>query len=100
MPLLISALLGGLVQILGSLIGRILLALAIGYVSYKGFDALLTQISGIAKANLNVLPGDVVSFLKWCWVDRGINMIASSYTAAITIKLANSDSFTRMIVKK
>ena len=45
MPLFLAALLGGLVQLAASLVGRVLIALAVGYVSYEGIDSGLTSVT-------------------------------------------------------
>ena len=51
MPLFVAALIGGLVQVAGSIVGRVLIALSIGYVSYSGLsvlmDSLKSQVMGL-----------------------------------------------------
>ena len=44
MPIFLLALLGGLGQIAGNMVGRVLLALGIGYVTYQGLSILLTGL--------------------------------------------------------
>lgn len=98
MPLLMS-LLGGLLTIAGSMVGRVLLALGMGFVTFKGFDLtvswLLTQIKGY----IGGMPADVVSFLAWCWVDKAIGMVFSAYSAAIAVKLAGGTGITKLVTK-
>lgn len=98
MPL-VMMLLGGLLNIAGSMVGRVLLALGIGYVTYKGMDTgigwLLTQI----KSSMGAMPADVISFLAWLWVDKAISCIFSAYTAAALIRAAGAASITRMVTK-
>lgn len=84
MPLLM-ALLGGLLSIAASMVGRVLLALGIGYVTYKGVgtttDFLVSQI----KTNMAGLPSEVLDFLAFCWVDKGLGMIFSTWTACTAV---------------
>jgi hypothetical protein len=96
---LINALWGALALILPSLVGRVLVAMGIGYVTFKGFDLtvgwLLTQIKG----NFAGMPAEVISFLGWLWVDKAIGMIFSAYSAAMLVKLAASANVTKMVTK-
>ncbi|WP_439462631.1 DUF2523 family protein [Roseateles sp. NT4] len=39
MPLFLGALIGALISAAGTLVGRVLLSLGIGYASYSGIDA-------------------------------------------------------------
>lgn len=63
MPIFIAALLGGLIQAAGTLVGRVLLSLGFGYVAYTGMDTSLdwlrTQItqsfSGFGSQSMAVL---------------------------------------------
>ena len=89
MPFLYT-LLGLLLQIVQPLIGRVLLALGIGFVTYKGVgtgtDFLINQI----KTNMAGLPSEILDFLAFCWVDKGLGMIFSTWTACIAVSgLAN-----------
>ena len=48
MPIFIAALLGGLIQAAGTLVGRVLLSLGFGYVSYTALDSSLSWIKSSA----------------------------------------------------
>ena len=63
MPLFLAALLGGLVQAASSIVGRVLIALGIGYVSYTGINALLTLIKSQVVSYLVGSPGTVVAIM-------------------------------------
>jgi hypothetical protein len=98
MPFLLN-LLGGLVTICGPLVGRVLLALGLSYVTYTGYDVsinwLLTQI----KSNFSAMPVQIVSFLTWLWVDKAISMVFSAYAAAMVIKVGTSGTVTKLVRK-
>jgi hypothetical protein len=98
MPLLMS-LLGGLLTIVGSVVGRALLALGMGFVTYQGFDVgigwLLTQI----KANVSALPLQVGQFLAFIWLDKAIGLVFSAYSAAALIRMAGSSKLTKLVTK-
>lgn len=98
MPLLMS-LLGGLLRLATPMVGRVLLALGMGYVTYSGFDLAVTWLLTQIKSNMGSMPGDVVSFLAFLWVDKAIAMVFSAYSAAITVKLAGGTKLTKLITK-
>jgi hypothetical protein len=99
MPLL-TALLGGLLTIAGSMVGRVLIALGMSYVTYSGFDLGINWLLNQIKTDMSSLPSEVVSFLAWCWVDKAIGMIFSAYSAAMVVRLAGGTSITKLVTKK
>jgi hypothetical protein len=99
MPALLLALLGGLVSIVGSVVGRVLLALGLSYVTYSGFDTGITWLLTEIKTNMSAMPAGVVSFLAWLWVDKAIGMIFSAYSAALVVKGLSSGKLTKLIMK-
>lgn len=99
MPFL-TALLGGLLTIAGSLVGRVLIALGMSYVTYSGFDLGINWLLDQIKENMSALPAEVLAFLAWCWVDKAIGLIFSAYAAAMVVKLAGGTSLTKLVTKK
>lgn len=99
MPVLIAAIWGGLATVLGSMVGRVLLALGIGFVTYSGFDVGITWLLNQIKANFAGIPSDIVAFLAWLWVDRAIGLMFSAYSAALAIRMAGATTMTKMVTK-
>ena len=97
MPLLM-ALLGGLLSIAGSFAGRVLLALGIGYVTYKGVDVSTDFLVNQIKSNMAGLPVEILDFLAFCWVDKGLGMIFSTWTACIAVS-GLAGGLTKMKIK-
>lgn len=89
---------GMLLTVAGSLAGRVLVALGIGFVTYKGVDVTTTFLSDQVKANINGLPVDVINFLAFCWIDKGIGMIFSTWTACIAVS-GLASGLTKMRIK-
>lgn len=83
---LIVSLLGGLLTVAGSLTGRVLLALGMSYVTYKGFNLGADWLLNSIKGSFGAMPADILSFLAWMWVDRAISMIFSAYAVALSFK--------------
>lgn len=98
MPLLMS-LLGGLLTIAGSVVGRVLIALGMGFVTYSGFDVAITWLLTSIKSSLSAMPADVLAFLAYMWVDKAISLVFSAYGAAIAVKLAGSTKLTKLVTK-
>lgn len=98
MPL-IWALGGLLLNLVGSMVGRALLALGMGYVTYKGFDVGVQFLLTTIKNNLAGLPTEIVQFLAFLWVDKAIGMVFSAYAAAALIRMAGGNSFTKLVTK-
>jgi hypothetical protein len=99
MPLFLAALLGGLVQAAGSIVGRVLIALGIGYVSYTGINALLTVIKAQVIAQLAGAPATIVSIMGLLKIDVAVSIIFSALAARLVIQGLTSDKVTRMVVK-
>ncbi|HTD06239.1 DUF2523 family protein [Undibacterium sp.] len=100
MQFLVAALLGGLVQIAASLVGRVLLAMFVSYVTYTGFSASTDFLVSSMKSSLFGMPAEIGSFLGWLWVDKALSLIVSAFAASLAVKLAGSDKLTKMVIKK
>ena len=98
MPFLMP-LLGGLMSIAGSLVGRVLLALGIGYVTFKGFDITIGWLLTSIKGSLGAMSAETLNFLAFLWVDKAIGMLFSAYSAAVLVKMAGSAQITKMVTK-
>jgi hypothetical protein len=95
----IPALLGGIATVLASMVGRVLVALSIGFVTYKsagiGIDAIFTLV----KQTVGGAPADVVALLGYLWVDKAISTMFSAFTAAMLIK-GLAGSVTKMVTRR
>lgn len=99
MPLFLAALLGGLVSAAGSFIGRALIALGIGYVSYTGISALLGWIKGQVISHLVGAPANVVAIMGLLKIDVAVSIIFSAFAARLVLQGLTSDKVTRMVIK-
>lgn len=96
---LVWAIGGLLVSLVGSIVGRALLALGLSYVTYTGFDTGVQWLLNQVKSNISAMPSEIVSFLAWLWVDKAIGMLFSCYAAALAVKLAGSTKLTKLVMK-
>jgi hypothetical protein len=99
MPLFLAALLGGLVSAAGSFVGRALIALGIGYVSYTGISALLNWIKSQVVSYLAGAPTNVVAIMGLLKIDVAVSIIFSAFAARLVLQGLTSDKVTRMVIK-
>lgn len=92
-------LIGGLAVAMPSLIGRILIALGIGFVTYQGISVLSDWIYNDIINSFVQIPPAISRFLGWLWLDKAITMIFSAWTAALALKLGTNGTISKMIIK-
>jgi hypothetical protein len=99
MPVFISALLGGLVNVAGSIAGRVMIALGISVVTFTGFSTTLGWLKTMALTNLQSLPPSIIGLLGVLKVGVCISMLASAYFARLTINGLTGDTVKKWIGK-
>ena len=75
--------------VLSSILGRALLALGIGFLSFAGFNEVLQLALSQVQAYLNGLPLQLLGLLGWCHADRPISAIFAGYAAALAMSAAS-----------
>lgn len=98
MPL-IYMFMGVLAQVLPSLIGRVLLALGISFVTYTGMSVAIDGLYASAKSSFSGLPVETLNLLAYLWVDKALSVVFSAFTAALAIKTLQTGSITKMVTK-
>lgn len=97
MPVFIAALIGGLVSAAGSFVGRVLIALGIGFVTFTGVDIALEALKAQAFAGLAALP--VAGILGTLKIGTGLNIVFSAITARLVLNGLTSGTIKRMVYK-
>jgi len=98
MPLLLM--LGGvLLEICSSLVGRVLLALAVQLVSYKGLDILLANVLQYTLNSWTGLPSTVVGIIGLFHVDEVLSIFAGVVASAMTISGVKNGVLTKLTHK-
>lgn len=82
-----------------ALVGRLLIALGISYVTYKGVNVGTDQIVQMMQTSFGSIGGEVGSFLQWLWVDKALSMIVSAFAASLAIR-TTAGAITKMVFKK
>lgn len=99
MPAIFGVLVGLFLEIMASTVGRVLLALGLGFVTFSGTNVAINFLEQTIKDAMSGMSAQVVGFLAWCWVDKAISLIFSTYTVCMTFKMAGS-TVLRKIVQK
>ncbi|MBS0428178.1 MAG: DUF2523 domain-containing protein [Proteobacteria bacterium] len=79
MPWIASVILGGLLELMGSLVGRALLALGFGFAEYAGVSLLFDQVKAYASSALGGFgSSDLVAWAGFFRIDQHITIIISA----------------------
>lgn len=99
MPWLVGALLSGLLQITGSLVGRVLVSLGVGLVTYTGISSSITWLKTSAISAAVGLGPDVVGMLSVMRVGQCISIIFSAMAARLLIQGLQGDTVKKWVTK-
>lgn len=99
MPAILLALGSLLIQVVGTMAGRVLVSLGIGVVTYTGVNATLTWLKAQAVAQFALLSGDALQVLGVLRVGPAISVIFSAIVARFVLNGVTSDSFKRFVLK-
>lgn len=97
MPVFISALLGGLINIAGTVAGRVLIGLGISAVTYTGLSASLDWLRDNAVSSLLAMPPQVVGVLSIMKVGSALSMIMSATAVKLTLDGIGGATFKRWV---
>lgn len=99
MQWLVAGLLTGLVQIVGTLVGRVLVSLGVALVTYAGMDFTVGYLKTQALAAIGGLPPEVVGMLSVLKVGVALNIIFSAFMVRLTIQGLTGDGIKKWVVK-
>ena len=99
MPIFLAALGGMLLNITASLVGRILVALGIGVVAYKGMTVSIDFLKGQLISSAAGLPPEVLGMLSTLKVGSSMSIIISAMLARLIINGVQGDTVKRWVTK-
>lgn len=102
MPAFIAALMGALINIAGTLVGRVLIALGMSVVTFTGVSTTLEWAKSNAVSALSALPVEVVGMLSAMGVGEFLSILLSALTARMALQGLTSGaggSIKRMVLK-
>lgn len=86
MPVFIASIGGMLLNLAGSLVGRVLVSLGLSVITYVGVDAVLDKLKLNALEAFQGMPGELVSLLSYMKVGVAMSII----TSAVAVRLGLS----------
>lgn len=95
----IPALLGGLITVAGSLVGRVILSLGVGFVTYQGVSATISTIEQIIISNATSAGGYAVAALALMQFDTAVGIILGAISARLLINGLTSGTLRKMVFK-
>lgn len=95
MPIFLAALLGGFVTALGSMVGRVLISLGLGFVTYQGFTVLLDFIKNRVFSELLGVDSMAVQVFSALNIDSAINVLFSAFAVRLVIAGLTGGSITK-----
>lgn len=98
MPWIISMLLGGLLQIAASLVGRVLIALGFGFVEYVGISALVDSAKASAAGLLGAVGSS--SLAEWAGffrIDVHLSIVLSAIGVKVLLNALGGDKVRKLV---
>lgn len=99
MPVFIAAIGGMLINLVGTLAGRVLIALGISVVTYTGITVTLDALKAQAIGAFSSLPPGVFALLGILRVGQCISIITSAVAAKLVIDGLTGDTMKKWIHK-
>lgn len=99
MQLLVGALIGGLLQVLGTLVGRILVSLGIGYAVFSGVDTSITYARDFFLLRVSAMGGNAVSVASSLKVGVCVSIITSALTTRLLLNGLTGGTLKRFTLK-
>lgn len=94
----LPALIGALAAAMGTLAGRVMIALGFGFVTYKGIDVGIESLKQTAMSGINGLPAEALGLVGYLWLDKALTVIFSAIATALAMR-AVGGSVKRMVAK-
>lgn len=99
MPVFIAAIGGVLINLVGTLVGRALIALGLSVVTYTGMSTSLGWLKQQAVSSIGGLSGDVAMLLSYMKVGVAISIVTSAILARMVINGVAGDTFKKWVLK-
>lgn len=99
MPVFVAAIGGMLINLVGTLVGRVLVALGLSVVTYTGLSASLDFLKAQAISSFSSLPSEIFMLLGYMKVGSCISIVCSAIAARAVIQGISGDTFKRWVLR-
>lgn len=99
LPVIAAAAIGGLISVTGTLVGRILVALGVGVVTYTGVQAGIDSLLANLDSAIAGVPADILGLLGFMRVGEALNIIISAMSARMLLNGLQGDTIKKWVLK-
>lgn len=99
MPVFLAALIGGFIQAAGTLVGKVLISLGMGYVVYSGLDTGLSWLGSQIQAAASGLGSEVVAIMGALKAGVICNILLSALSARLLLNGLTSGTLKKFVLK-
>jgi len=93
-----SALMGALASSMGSLVGRAIIALGIGTITYTGVSVGIDSMRSKIVSSVQGLPADALGLVGYLWMDKMLTIVFSAVVISLSMRLIGG-SVKKMVMK-
>lgn len=93
MTILIGSIIGGLLQAMGTLVGRVLVSLGLGYAAYSGVDTSITWAQSQFLSKVGALPSLAIQVAGVVQVGTCVSILTSALMARMVFKGLSGGTF-------
>jgi len=99
MPLWVASILGGLIEVVGTLVGKVLVSLGMGFTVFTGAQALLDFARAEFLSGIGGLPADAIAMAGILKIGVCVSMILSAFSARLLLMGLTGGTLKRLTVK-
>lgn len=98
-PVIAASLIGGLISVTGTIVGRVLVALGVGVVTYTGVQAGIDSLLANLDSAIAGVPADILGLLGFMRVGQALNIIISAMSARMLLNGLTGDTIKKWVLK-
>lgn len=99
LPAIAAAVIGGMISVTGTLVGRVLVALGVGVVTYTGVQAGIDSLLANLDSAIAGVPADILGLLGFMRVGQALNIIISAMSARMLLNGLTGDTIKKWVLK-
>ena len=99
LPVIAASLIGGLISVTGTIVGRVLVALGVGVVTYTGVQVGIDSLLSNLDSAISGVPADILGLLGFMRVGEAMNIIISAMSVRMLLNGLQGDTIKKWVLK-
>ena len=99
LPVIAASLIGGLISVTGTIVGRVLVSLGVGVVTYTGVQVGIDSLLSNLDSAISGVPADILGLLGFMRVGEAMNIIISAMSARMLLNGLQGDTIKKWVLK-